>query len=137
MTEQLIRAKQNEEMCIKFAESLNKPQLMKCCWQEIGEGFVPTISEEVVKTKYNHLLAKYLNVLTVCGRTGVAAPKWKYWEVFQATFPSNIRHSMPDVLKLGDESSVSINRSTVSEASETTSLPEAQQKSAIHIKRLI
>ncbi|KAI5150380.1 hypothetical protein ENBRE01_1461 [Enteropsectra breve] len=101
----------------------------------MGECFVPTISGEVVKAKYNHLFAKYRDILTECCRTGAAAPKWKYWEVFRATFPSNIRHSMPDVLELGDESSASINLSTVSEASETTSLPEAQQKSTIHIKR--
>ncbi|KAI5153938.1 hypothetical protein ENBRE01_3284 [Enteropsectra breve] len=78
MTERLIREKHSEEMSIKFAEALNKPQRMICCWQEIGDSFVPPILGEIVKAKYNHLLVKYRDVMTECSRTGAAAPKWRY-----------------------------------------------------------
>ncbi|KAI5154523.1 hypothetical protein ENBRE01_3398 [Enteropsectra breve] len=39
-----------------------------------------------------------------CSRYGAAAPKWKFWEVFQYTFPANIHHIMPNAVELGYDS---------------------------------
>ncbi|KAI5154527.1 hypothetical protein ENBRE01_3402 [Enteropsectra breve] len=104
MTENLIRLKHSEEMCLRFEDALNKPQRMKASWMLVGGAFQPPISGELCKIKYNQLLAKYRDVLTESNRTGASAPKWKYWDIFKSTFPSNIQHTMQDVLEIGDES---------------------------------
>lgn len=118
-TEGLIRAKHSEEMFIKFSEAMGKPQKMKMCWQMIGEKLELPVSGDIAKIKYNQLLAKYREVLAESNRSGAAAPKWKYWDIFKVTFPSNIQHSMQDVVELGDESNSNQSMLTVSTTSES------------------
>ncbi|KAI5154201.1 hypothetical protein ENBRE01_3328 [Enteropsectra breve] len=117
MTEKLIRAKHSGESCRMFDEAMNKPKKTKLCWQRLADEFGMSISGDAVKIKYNQLLAKYRDVLMERSRYGAAAPKWKYWEVFQSTFPANIHHIMPNVVELGDDSVASCTANCMEEDS--------------------
>ena len=102
-TKHLVETKHSSKYIDMFSRVEGNPIRLKKAWEELSNEFPPPVKPQYIKDKYNQLLVKYKNELTLSGQTGTAASTWSYWNTFNKTFPKNKPLIMQNTLELGSD----------------------------------
>lgn len=102
-TELLIKLKHSEEYINLFKKAEGNPKQLKQAWMKISSSISMDFNYLDVKIKYNQLLSKYRVEAAETKRSGSSASSWKYWNIFNETFPSKRHFIMENVVELGND----------------------------------
>lgn len=86
----LIKLKHSQEYINMFEKSENRPKALKEAWIHLSNAVNKDYDYLDVKAKYNQLLSKYKYESAESNRSGAASSSWKYWNIFNSSFPKKI-----------------------------------------------
>ena len=110
ITECLIKIRHSNETIQKIEEALNNPIKMKKIWESIAVELGNEHSAKSIKEKYNQLLTKYREQKDKQQKSGEGNIVWRYWNLFNNTFPKKVKLSMENVEELGHGSENIVNK---------------------------
>ncbi|KRH94049.1 hypothetical protein M153_4090005497 [Pseudoloma neurophilia] len=103
MTKKLIKLRHSEEWMKKFDETVNQPQERQNVWVSLGMEIDKDLNQKEVSSKYNYLLSKYKTESVKVNKSGAGSSSWVYWNIFNETYPKNVKILMENVTELGGD----------------------------------
>ena len=91
-------------------------------WDELSSELQNELGGRQTREKYEQLLQRYRKEYDITVRSGSGASRWKYFNLFNSTFPKNTKLVMEDVQELGDVNAVGSMTQHIINQNETSSI---------------